>query len=93
VAKKEIERVEALMRIVVVVVSGIILGLWKAVIQLFMVINFIITLFTGKRHKDLALLCEMWNTQVYVFLRYITFMSNQRPFPFVKLSKNMSTFK
>ena len=86
------ERKEALIRIVVGIVTGIILGVWKMVIQIFAVINFLITLISGKRSKDLADLCEMWNTQIYVFLRYMTFVSNERPTPFRKLTKNFSKF-
>jgi len=86
---KSNERKEALMRIIVGIVSGIVLGIWKALIQIFVVINFIVTIFTGKRNKELAKLCEIWNTQVYTFLRYMTFSTNQRPFPFTNLKKSM----
>lgn len=87
------ERSEALMRIVVGIVSGIILSVWKIIIQVFGVVNFIITLFTGKRNRDLAEFCEIWNTQTYIFLRYMTFVNNKRPFPFVSLKKSMSKFE
>ncbi len=87
------ERSEALMRIVVGIVSGIILGVWKIIVQVFAVVNFVITLFAGKRNKDLAEFCEIWNTQVYIFLRYMTFVNNKRPFPFVSLKKSMSKFE
>ena len=86
------ERSEALMRIVVGIVSGIILGVWKILIKIFGLVNWLITLFTGKRNKDLAELCEIWNTQIYIFLRYMTFVSNKRPFPFNSLEKNLSKF-
>jgi sorbitol-specific phosphotransferase system component IIC len=88
-AKKSTERKEALMRIMVGITTGIILSVWKMVIQLFTIINFFITLFSGKRHKELAKFCEMWNTQIYIFLRYICFSTNQRPFPFSPLKKSM----
>jgi len=87
------ERKEALMRIVVCIVSGIILGIWKALIQILAVINFILALFTNKRNKEMARLCEIWNTQVYIFPRYITFVTNKRPFPFTKLEKSISKFE
>jgi len=86
------ERLEALMRLVVLIVDGIILGVWKLLIQLFVVINFIWTLSTGKRVRELAEISEMWNTQAYTFLRYMTFVSNKRPFPFEKLEKNISKY-
>ncbi len=87
------ERLEALMRIVVGVVTGIILGVWKMLIGVFWVINFIWTLISGKRIKELAELSEIWNTQMYVFLRYMNFVSNERPMPFRKMTKSFSKFK
>ncbi len=87
------ERIEALMRIVVGIVSGIILGLWKALVQVLAVVNWIVVIITGERNKGMADFCEIWNTQVYIFLRYMTFVTNERPFPFEKLDKNMSKFK
>ena len=86
------ERLEALMRIVVGIVSGIILGLWKIIIQLFGIINFVWTLVSGKRVRELAELSEIWNTQIYTFMRYMTFVSNERPMPFNSLTKSFSKF-
>ncbi|MBT6774898.1 DUF4389 domain-containing protein [Candidatus Woesearchaeota archaeon] len=86
------ERTEALMRIVVGIVSGIIIGVWKIFIKILVIVNVLIALFTGKRNKDVAELCEIWNTQFYIFLRYMTFVSNKRPFPFSSLEKNLSKF-
>ena len=87
------ERTEAWMRIVVGVVSGIVFGLWKALIQILGVVHWIIVVFSGKRNKDIAEFSEIWNTQIYIFLRYMTFVTNQRPFPFTSLNKNLSKFK
>ena len=86
------ERKEAFMRILVLIVSGIILGLWKGLIQIIVVISWFIAVFANKRNKDLAEFCEIFNTQFYVFIRYISFVSNSRPFPFSKLTKNLSKF-
>lgn len=87
------ERIEALMRIVVVIVSGIILGLWKALIQILGIVHWFIAIIAGKRNKDIAEFSEIWNTQIYIFLRYMTFVTNERPFPFESLTKNFSKFK
>ena len=86
------ERAEALMRIVVGIVSGIILSIWKILIQVFGVINFVWTLISGKRLKELAELSEIWNTQIYVFLRYMTFVTNERPMPFRNMTRSLSKF-
>jgi len=90
---KKSERKEAWMRIIVLIVSGIILGIWKSLIQLLGIVHWFIVIFSGKRNKGLAEFSEIWNTQIYVFLRYMTFVTNDRPFPFTKLEKNFSKFK
>lgn len=87
------ERKEALIRIVVGVVSGIILSVWKMLIQVLAVVHWVIAIITGKRNKGIAEFSEIWNTQIYIFLRYMTFVTNQRPFPFTGLTKNLSKFK
>jgi len=86
------ERSEIFMRIVVAIVTGIILSVWKWLIMVFFVINWIYVLFAGKRLQQLAELSEVWNSQWYVFQRYLIFVSNKRPFPFEKLEKSMSKF-
>lgn len=87
------ERIEALMRIVVGIISGIILGVWKGVVQLVSFVHWIFVLVGGERNQALAEFCEIWNTQVYIFLRYMNFVSNERPFPFSRLTKNLSKYK
>ncbi|MAG01828.1 hypothetical protein CMI42_00675 [Candidatus Pacearchaeota archaeon] len=86
------ERSEALMRIVVGIISGIILGFWKILIQVIGVIHWIVVIFSGERNKGLAEFSETWNTQMYIYLRYMTFVTNQRPFPFDNLEKDISKF-
>ncbi len=91
--KREInERTEALMRIAVLIVVGILLMIWRYLIYVLVVINWIVTLFSGRRLKELAEFSEYWNTEVYKFFRYMTFVSNQRPFPFSSLER-ISKFK
>jgi len=90
---KTSERKEALMRIVVLIVSGIVLGVWRYFIIALFIINFFYVLFKDKRLKELAEMSETWNTQWYLFQRYIVFVTNQRPFPFTNLEKNMSKFE
>jgi len=87
------ERTEALMRIPVGIVSGIVLCVWRYLIFVFILINFFYTLFAEKRLKEIAEMSEVWNTQFYVFSRYITFVANERPFPFNSLTKSFSKFK
>lgn len=87
------ERLEALMRIPVLIVTGIILAVWEILIKIFVVLNFLVTLISGKRIKSMAEMSEIWNTQKYTYIRYMAFHSNERPFPFEKLSKSISKFK
>lgn len=76
------ERKESLMRIIVGLIAAILLGAWGYLIGVLIIVNFFITLFTAKRNRQIAEFCEYWNTTYYDFYRYITFVSNKRPFPF-----------
>ena len=87
------ERKEAWMRIIVAIVSGIVLGAWQYFIFVLAIINWIYAIFSGKRLEELARMSEIWNTQNYIFVRYMTFLSNERPFPFKHLTRNMSKFR
>ena len=91
--KKSHESSEALMRIPIGIVSGFILSLWKMLVFGLSIVNFFIALATNKRSKEIAEFCEIWNSQIYVFLKYMTFVSNQRPFPFHQMSKSISKFE
>jgi hypothetical protein len=91
--KENSERFEGLFRLVVLIVSGVILGIWRYLIYAFAITNFLSSIIFNKRNKDIAELSEIWNTQAYTFVRYITGVSNERPFPFRDLKKNMSKFK
>ncbi len=86
------ERAEALMRIVVGIVSGIILYFWMYLVGVLALVNFIWTIISGKRIRELADFCEIWNTQKYVFARYMIFESNERPMPFTKMTRSYSKF-
>jgi hypothetical protein len=87
------ERSEVLMRIIVLVISGVILVVWKGLIQIIVVFHFIYALFSGKRDRDVAEFCEYWNRFVYSYLRYMTFNTNKRPFPFRPLGRNREGFE
>lgn len=86
------ERTEVWMRIFVAIISGIVLSVWKWFIMVLLLINWVYTLFAGRRLKELAELSEIWNTQMYTYMRYVTFVTNARPFPFQNLTKNISKF-
>ena len=81
------ERKEAWMRIVVGIISGIIIGLWKVLVEVISIFHWIYVIFTGKRSKDIAEFCNIWTTQAYRFVRYMTFTTNSKPFPFSELGE------
>jgi hypothetical protein len=81
------ERKEAWFRIVIAIVSGIILHFWGIVVFIIGILNWIIVVFSGKREKGLAEFCESWNSETYKYYRYLTFMSNKRPFPFSDIER------
>jgi hypothetical protein len=89
---KKGERKEAWFRIIVAIVTGIILNVWKGLIAVLSILHWIIVVFSGKRNKSLAEFSEYFNTELYKFTRYMTFVSNERPFPFSSLGK-MSKFQ
>jgi hypothetical protein len=86
------ERKEAFLRIPIGILSGIILHIWRMLIIFLALVNLVYTIFDGKRHKGIAEFSEYWNTEMYKFSRYLTFVSNERPFPFTDLAR-FSKFK
>ncbi|MFH0712000.1 MAG: DUF4389 domain-containing protein [archaeon] len=89
---KRSERGELLWRILVCIISGIILNIWKVLIFVLAIANWFVVLFSGKRDKGIADFCDYWNSEVYRFIRYLTFVTNERPFPFAPMKK-MGKFK
>jgi hypothetical protein len=89
---KKSERKEAWFRIIVAIVTGIILNVWQGLIAILSIINWFVVIFSGKRNKSLAEFSEYFNTELYKFARYMTFVSNKRPFPFSSLER-MSRFR
>ena len=83
------ERREAWMRIVVAIVSGIILGLWKTLVAVVAIFHWFYIIFAGRRSKGLADFCNLWAAQAYRFVRYLTFTTNSRPFPFSELGSTL----
>ncbi len=84
---KKSERKEAWMRIIVGIISGIILEVWEALIIVLGIIHWLVVVFSGRRDKALADFCEYWNSERYRYYRYMTFVTNERPFPFTNLKK------
>ncbi len=81
---------DTLMRLPVLIVSGITFYAWGCLIAVFFIINFFHVLFTKKRIDDLSKMSETWNTHQYYFFRYITFSTNELPFPFSEIKKDLN---
>ncbi len=84
---KKSERKEAWFRIIVAIVSGLIIEMWGYLTGILMLIHWIIVVFSGKRNKEIALFCEYWNTETYRLMKYMTFVTNERPFPFTNMQR------
>ena len=87
--KQEKERNEAWMRIPIAIVSGIILKVWGIFILCFAIAQLILVLIEDKKNKELLKMSGIYLVQVYIFIKYITFLSNERPFPFGDLKKKI----
>jgi len=87
------ERLEAIIRVFIAIISGFILSIWFWIIKIFTIVNFIITLVTGDRNKELSRYCEIWTTQAYHYAKYVMFGTNKRPFPFTQLKNPMTKFE
>ena len=84
------DRKNALMRIPIGIVSVVIIYIWAYLIGIFFIVNLIYKIISGKRIKELSDMSEVWNTQSYHFVRYMTFCTNEKPFPFEELKKDIS---
>ena len=76
------ERKEALLRIPIGIVCGIIAELWGILTVVLAIINFFVVLFTAKRNKNLSKFANLYVSYLYSYLRYMMFTTNIRPFPF-----------
>jgi|TARA_B100002003_G_scaffold243969_1_gene269227 uncharacterized membrane protein len=83
------ERTEAILRIFIGIISGFILGLWKIIVQVVVIIHWLYAILTGERNKGMAEFSNRWVTYVYQYLRYMTFSTNKRPFPFNEFGKDI----
>jgi hypothetical protein len=75
------------MRIPVFIVSATILKVWGFFILMFALVQFILIILKKKKEKEFLSMSTMFSEQVYCFMRYITFISEEKPFPFSKIKK------
>jgi len=84
---KKAEREELIVRLVVLIITGVILHIWTIFVIVFAIVNFFVVLIEGKRNNDLANFCGYYGDVLYGFVKYITFQTNKRPFPFTPLER------
>jgi len=85
----KVETEEALIRIPIIIIGWIIMDLWGALVVFISIINWFHTIFTAKRHKGLAKFTNFYIAYMYRFVRYATFTTNERPFPWNDFGKPM----
>jgi hypothetical protein len=84
---------EVWMRIPIFIVSGIILHIWGFFIFIFALVQLILILAKNKKEKELLKMCNVYLIQLYIFMKYVTFLSDNRPFPFGELGKEIEKDK
>jgi hypothetical protein len=89
---KKSERKEALVKIFVVIVSGFIGYFWSILAGVLALFNWLYTLILGARNRSVAEFIEYYNTFAYTMGRYVSGVSNERPFPFNDIQR-ISKFK
>jgi hypothetical protein len=78
---------EIWMRIPVFILLGVILYVWGFFILIFSLVQLVVLLIEGKKEKEFSHISSMFSNQIYTFFKYITFLSDERPFPFSKMKK------
>jgi len=75
------------MRIPVFLLSGMILHVWGFFVLIFSIVQFVLILTERKTEKEFLNISSMFCSQIYCFFKYITFLSEEKPFPWGKLKK------
>jgi len=83
------ERKEALVRIIIAIVGGVLIYFWEMLIAVVALVHLIYVIIVNKRSKGIAKFCNTFNTYLYRYVRYITFTTNQRVFPFNGLGNDI----
>lgn len=83
------ERKETFIRIPIGIISGLIMEIWGTLVLVLAIFHWFAVLFVGKRNKSLANFGNQYATYVYSVVRYLTFTTNQRPFPFNEFGKSI----
>lgn len=85
--KKKSERIEALIRIPLAILYAIIWYCLGIIVGVLALVQFVVVLIRGKRINRISKFQNGATMYVYTNLRYLLFISNERPFPFSDLRK------
>lgn len=85
--KQKSERIEALIRIPLAILYWIVMYGVGIIVAVTIVLQFLITIITGKRNKTLSKLMNNIIMYMYTNIRYLFFTTNKRPFPFEDFKK------
>jgi len=75
------------MRIPVFILSGMILYVLGFFILIFSLVQLVLLLLEKKKEKEFVRISSIFSNQIYIFFKYITFLSEKQPFPFGKIKK------
>ncbi len=73
------ERVEALLRIPLAIVYGLILRVLAIVVGIVAIVQFFYTLILGERHRGLARFANAYSSFHFHVNRYLLFATNEKP--------------
>lgn len=80
--EKNVKSRSTWLRLFFMIVIAILYGVSRLVVGLVVVLQFFWVLFTGKTNPPLENFAQSLATYTYQIIRYLTFVSDQRPFPF-----------
>ena len=72
------------------IVLGIIFYVWGWLIFLLTIINLVYVLISRGKIKEFWAFCEEFSNELNIFVKYITFISDDRPFPFKTILKKIN---
>jgi hypothetical protein len=75
------------MRIPIAIVSGAILHVWGCFVLIFCLVQMILLLTNHKKEKEFSDISLMFSNQVNIFFKYVSFNSEDKPFPWGKLKR------
>jgi hypothetical protein len=75
------------MRIPIFIVSGAILYVWMFFTLIFSLVQLVLMLAEGRKEKEFVNFSSLFISQISCYFKYISFISEEKPFPWGKLKK------